>query len=128
MYAKIIIMGRLGHEPKASTTKSGKDMCKFSVAVDTGYGDSKKTAWYDVTIFGKRAVTCGQYLHKGSVVLVDGELSVDEYKGKDGTPRYSLCITANDVVFGAKSESSQEPQPQAAPQSDEAWNYDDAIF
>ena len=110
MYSRIIIMGRLGHDPKLSTSKSGKEFAKFNVAVDTGYGEQRKTTWYQCVAFGRTAQNCAQYLRKGSVALVDGALSVDEYKGRDGSDKYALVVTADTVTFVTKSE-----QPEGRP-------------
>lgn len=121
MYSKAIIMGHLGKDPESRTTPNGKVVSSFSVAVTDGYGDKKKTTWYSVSVFGRQAEACNQYLHKGNVVLVDGSLSLDEYVGKDGQNHASLKLMANNVTFMPKPvNASQSPQMQP-PQPNDAF-------
>lgn len=130
MFCKIIVAGRAGNKPELKTSKNGKEYCRFSLAVDLGYGDNKSTTWYSVTIFGGAAKACSSYLDKGSLVIVSGELKSTEYKGKDGSNKMSLEITADEVKFLPRStQQSQQSSPSQGngqifqPQSD-----DDAFF
>lgn len=128
MFSKAIIMGRLGKDPESRTTKDGKAMTSFNVATTDGYGDKKKTTWYRVTVFGRQAEACNNYLHKGNVVLVDGTLSINEYTGKDGQTHASAEITASSVTFMPKQEPSEQ-FPQSAPQAQDNsafGGYDDS--
>lgn len=111
MFSKTVIIGRLGNDPKLATSKSGKDYCSFSVAVTTGYGENKQTDWFNVTVFGNQAKSCAQCLSKGSLAAVDGVIHADAYEGKDGKPKASISLFANDVKFlSPKSEQSKQPQ------------------
>ena len=130
MFCKIIVAGRIGNKPELKTSKKGKDYCRFSLAVDLGYGADKTTTWYHVTLFGPTAKSCVTYLDKGSLVIVSGELVASEYKAKDGTPKLGLEITADSVKFLPKNTHSQQSAPQSQggnqifqPQAD-----DDAFF
>lgn len=121
MFSKTTIIGRLGRDPQLKTTKSGMQVCSFSVAVDTGYGNNKKTDWYSVTAFGKQADACAQYLKKGSQALVEGTIHLDSYQ-KDGKDVYYLDMAANNVVFISRNEQAQSQgnAQQQQPQQDDA--------
>ena len=106
MYSKTTIIGRLGRDPQLKTAKSGMQVCSFSVAVDTGYGNNKKTDWYSVTVFGKQAESCSQYLKKGSLALFEGTIHLGSYS-KDGQDVYYIDMAANNVTFLSKNENSQ---------------------
>ena len=106
MYSKTTIIGRLGRDPQLKTAKSGMQVCSFSVAVDTGYGNNKKTDWYSVTVFGKQAESCSQYLKKGSLALFEGTIHLGSYS-KDGKDVYYIDMAANNVTFLSKNENSQ---------------------
>lgn len=99
MFNKTIIIGRLGCDPVIKTTKSGTSVCTFRIAVNTGWGDSKTTDWYGITVFGKQVEACGKFLSKGSLACVSGSLQLREYESKDGQKRQSLEITADSVTF-----------------------------
>ena len=120
MYSKTTIIGRLGRDPQLKTAKSGTQVCSFSVAVDTGYGNNKKTDWYSATAFGKQAETCAQYLKKGSLALFEGTVHLGSYQ-KDGKDVYYLDLAVNNVTFLSKAEPSQSQgnfQQQPQQQSD----------
>lgn len=75
------IAGNLGRDAEFKSTQSG-DLCKFSVAVTTGWGDRKATTWWDVTKWGKGAEGLASILRKGAKVAVSGEISTREHEGK----------------------------------------------
>lgn len=107
MFNKIIIIGRLGKDPVSRNTKTGNAMCSFTVAVDSGYGDSKKTDWYSVSAFGKTAENCSKFTRKGSLVCVTGALHLGVFEGKDGTQKNNLEITADNVTFLSKDKAAE---------------------
>lgn len=90
----ITIAGRLGKNSETRRTQDGKPVTSFSVAVDDGYGQNKKTAWFDCSIWGDRGEKLAQYLTKGTAVAVSGELGTREYEG-----RTYLTVRVNDVTM-----------------------------
>ena len=116
MWHKITIVGRLGKDVELRYTPDGKAVASFSVAVDDGFGENKKTIWLRVSVWEKQAETCNQYLHKGSLVLVEGRLTPDPktggprvWKRDDGTESASFEIAASTVRFiGGKREAGQD--------------------
>jgi single-strand DNA-binding protein len=113
MYSKTIIVGRAGRDAEQRFTPAGKAVTQFSVAVDIGWGDNKKTQWYEVVCWDKLAEVAAQYVKKGSKVLCDGVAELNEYTGKDGTSKASLRLTAREVKF--LSDKSETGTGNAAP-------------
>ena len=108
MYQKTIIVGNAGRDPEMRFTPSGIPVTEFSVAVNIGYGDNKKTQWWSVTAWNKRAETCNEYVKKGMRVLVEGRAEMQEWE-KDGQHKSKLVLIADDVRF---LSSRGEYQPQ----------------
>ena len=83
----IIIVGHLGKDPEMRFNAKGTAVTTFSVATSRSYmKDNEKieqTTWFRVTAWGKLAEACNEYLHKGSLVKVDGRMM----PGEDGNPR-----------------------------------------
>ena len=125
MFNHIVIVGRLGFEPSFKTTKTGSSMCKLSVAVNIGWGQNRKTDWYDVFVFGKLADTCKNKLSKGDVVCASGTLSLRTYDAKDGTKRISPELTADDVKF-LQIKDSQTGQKAQQPEPIETISYEES--
>jgi single-strand DNA-binding protein len=105
MYQKLIFIGNLGSNPEQRFTPSGDPVTTFSVATSRKYGERDETTWFRVSVWGKQAEACSQYLHKGSKVLVDGRLRPDEsgnprvFERKDGSSGASFEVTAESVRF-----------------------------
>jgi single-strand DNA-binding protein len=106
MYQKMIIAGNLGRDPEMRYMPDGTAVTSFNVAVNDGWGENKRTLWFRVSIWGKRAETANQYLSKGSKVLVEGRLQGDPNTGgpklwtrQDGTVGSSFEITASNFTF-----------------------------
>ena len=110
MYHTIIIVGNLGRDPEMRYTPSGQAVTNMNVATNRQYTGSdgapvKETIWFRVSVWGKQAETCNQYLRKGSKVLVEGRLTPDPktggprgWQGQSG-PGASFEISANTVRF-----------------------------
>ena len=122
--SKVILCGRLTHDPELRYTTGGTAVTTLSVAVNRrikrGEEWEEEVSFFDVVVFGRRAETSAEYLKKGRQVLVDGELIQRRWENKEGQRRSKVEINARDVQFlGAPSDSSRssgEKSPdQAAP-------------
>ena len=116
MYHSITLCGRVGAEPESRTVKNNLLMVSFSMAIDIKGAAGKTTIWPKITVFGKTAEIVSQYVHKGSVVLVEGRLSPDAttggpkvYQGKDGVFKASYDIVAEKVQLVQREEKPAVP-------------------
>lgn len=113
-FHQTIIAGNLGRDPETRYLTNGDPVCNFSVAVTEKWrkdGEQKEqTTWYRVNAFGKLAEICGQYLKKGSGVLVVGKMSAREWE-KDGVKRESWELRADSMqMLGGRPEGQQSEQ------------------
>ena len=105
MYQRIILIGRLGRDPESRFLPDGTPVTTFSVATDRRWTDANgqqqsKTVWFRVVAWRRLAETCNQYLSKGQLVMVEGEVQEPKvYQGRDGEWRASLDVTARSVQF-----------------------------
>jgi single-strand DNA-binding protein len=90
----LTIAGNIGKSAELRSTGNGEKVAGFTVAVDDGFGQNKRTLWFDVSIWGKRAETLAPMLTKGGKVCVTGDMSTREYDGKT-----YLTLRANDVTL-----------------------------
>ena len=111
---KAIIVGHLGRDPEARSTKGGKTVVTLSVATTHRRKDADdETEWHRVTVFGQQAEACERYLARGRLVYVEGRLRTSSYE-KDGIKRYSTEIIASTVQFlgGGKGDGKRESGPR----------------
>lgn len=99
------VTGNLGRDAEVSTTQSGKQLVKFSVA-SKGYKD---TTWFNCISFQERHVKLAQYLTKGSVVSVSGEVELQ--KVEDGNGHWVSVVVNNIGLHGSK-QSSNTPKAE----------------
>lgn len=116
-FSKTIIAGNVGNAPEQRYLASGDAVCNFSVAVTESWkskssGEKQEsTTWFRVSAFGKLAEICGQYLQKGSSVLIEGKMTCRQYE-KDGIKRDAWELKADNMqMLGAKGDSSGSQQP-----------------
>ena len=111
MYQKTLIVGRLGQDPELHYTPNAIPVVTFSVAVDEGYGETKKTIWYRVSAWRKTAEFVAQHCPKGALVFVSGEMNTPKpYQHRDGEWRCNLEMTAREVklLSGGKWDKAAE--------------------
>jgi single-strand DNA-binding protein len=101
---KMMIIGNLGRDPEMRYTPNGQAVTSFSVATNYRYTTAdgeprEETEWFNVSVFGRQAETCNQYLAKGRKVFVEGRLKSRTFEGRDGQTRVALEVSANDVRF-----------------------------
>lgn len=96
-------------------TNSGKAVASFTVAVNEGYGENKKTQWVPVVCWEKLAEIASQHLIKGSRVLVKGKLKTRSYEAQDQSKRFVMELVAEDIEF-------LSPKPQTSAQESTGAN------
>ena len=112
MYQKITIVGNLGGDPEMRYMADGTAVTNFSVATSrrwTNQGSGQQTdetTWFRVSVWGRQAESCNQYLSRGRKVLVEGRLRPDPQTGgprtfvrQDGSVGTSFELTAETVRF-----------------------------
>jgi single-strand DNA-binding protein len=96
---RVQLIGRLGKDPESRFTPTGKKVAHFSLAVSNRWksaeGEAKEsTEWVNVEAWGRLGEVCAQYLHKGSLVYLEGRLKTDKYEDKGGETKYYTKVVA----------------------------------
>ena len=112
---KVILVGNLTRDPELTTTPSGVNVCKFSIAVSRDYTNeegSRETDFFTITVWRNKAEICNKYLKKGSKVGVVGSLQNRSYEDKEGVVRHITEVIASEVEFlTPKSADREEDAP-----------------
>ncbi len=101
---KVMLIGNVGSDPEMRYTPNGKAVTSFRMATNYRYVGSdgerrEETEWFRVSVWGKQAEICNQFLSKGRRVYVEGRLHSRNWEGQDGQMRTSLEVSANRVIF-----------------------------
>jgi single-strand DNA-binding protein len=107
--------GNIGKDCTVEQTQNGTSVCKFSVAVKSGFGDNESTTWVNCRLWGKRAESkLPQYLLQGQKVAIVGEASLAEWQGQDGSQNKALMVNVSgvDLAGEVKAQSNHQPAPQ----------------
>ena len=116
---RMFIIGNLVADPELRTTKTGKPVCTFTVAVGKRIKDGVETEgkgadYFNVKTWNAMAENCGKWLAKGKKVSVIGRASVDAFIGRDKKAHGRLDIDADEVEFlspaGFSSTENQTTQ------------------
>lgn len=119
-YHKLTLVGYCGSSPEMRYLPNGQAVANFSVATDRTYKNAtgeqvRVTTWFRVSVWGKQAESCNQYLTKGSMVLIEGTLNPDKETGRpriwtsaDGRSGTSYEVNAQTVRFlSAKTDVAE---------------------
>lgn len=111
----------LGKDAVTRYTAAGKAVTGFSAAIDSGFGDNKKTLWLDCSLWGERGEKLAPYLLKGTKHLVQGELGTREHEGKT-----YITVDVKEIKLGAKPEGRPESSAPRQQRKEPACGFDDS--
>lgn len=116
----VILGGNLTRDPEVRHTPQGKAVVNLGLAVNETYrtsdGEKRESVCFvDVEAWGRQAETAGEYLKKGSPVLVEGSLKPDTWTDKEGNKRSKHKVRARRVQFlgGGRPRETIDNQPTA---------------
>lgn len=102
---RVILLGDLTRNPELRETNGGTTVCMFGLVMDRYYtsnGENRvETTFLDITTYGRTADAVARYTHKGSTVLVEGRLHLDQWETRDNPPqkRSKLIVIGETVKF-----------------------------
>lgn len=132
---KAMIIGNLTRDPEVRTTPSGITVASFGVATNFIWTDQQgqkqeKVEFHNVVAWRRLAEICGQYLHKGSKVFIEGRLQTRDWVGQDNVKRYRTEIIAENMIMldraGAGTSSGFAGSKPAAPTEEPVINADES--
>ena len=105
MFNKVTLVGRISTDLELRYTGSNKAYCRFNLAVNRM---NDGTDFIPVTVWGKPAENLVSYQNKGSLILVDGSISMSNYTDKDGNNRTSFEVMTSNVQFLGSKKATDE--------------------
>lgn len=121
---KYIALGNLTRDPSIKSTKNDKSVCNFSLAVN----NINDVTYIEIETWGKIAENCNNYLKKGSKVLIEGRLSLNQWESKTGEKRSKIFCIADRVHFIKSTESENVINQQVETKEKEYDEFADVPF
>ncbi len=123
---KAILVGNLGADPEIRYTPGGSAVANFNMATQeqwTGKDGERneRTEWHRIVAWGRLGEICGEYLHKGSQVYIEGRLQTRSWEDREGNKRYTTEIVAQNMQMlgspsrGGKARAVEERYPNEEP-------------
>lgn len=120
MLNRITLQGRLTDTPELRQTQNGTPVCSFTIACDDGFGDKKKTYFFDCVAWKNTADNICKFFQKGQMILVDGKLANRKYEDKNGNKRTATETVVNSFEFceskNSAGQAGTSPQGAQIPQ------------
>jgi single-strand DNA-binding protein len=122
---RVQLIGRLGKDPESRTIPTGKKVTHFSLAVSQHWksaeGENKEsTEWVNVESWGRLGEICQQYLHKGSLIFLEGRLKTDKFEEKGETKYFTKVVALSMQMLDRKPEDEPLEMVDEAPVGDDA--------
>jgi single-strand DNA-binding protein len=116
---KVILIGHLGKDPEVRHLEGGTTLVNFPLATSESYiKDGKKieqTEWHNIVMWRGLADVAAKYLHKGSLVYIEGKIRSRHYETKEGNKRYITEIIAESFnMLGKRNEGDANNSDQPA--------------
>jgi single-strand DNA-binding protein len=125
---KILLIGNLGKDPDYQQLQNST-VCKFSLATNRAVKNqdgsvTQQPVWHNIVCWNKVADRCKQYLHKGSKIYCEGEISYRQYQDQQGNNHNVTEIIMYSLeMLDSKPQTQQQPQQQyqQAPQQQQHY-------
>ncbi len=104
MYNKVILVGNLTRDPELRYLPSGSAVCNTAIATNRRFKKQdgsmgEEVCFIDISFFGRTAEIANQYLKRGSKVLVEGRLKLEQWSDQNGAKRSRHTITVDNMTM-----------------------------
>ncbi|WP_017470650.1 single-stranded DNA-binding protein [Amphibacillus jilinensis] len=139
MLNRVVLVGRLTKDPDLRYTASGKAVANFTIAVNRPFSNQqgdREADFINCVIWNKAAENLANYMSKGSLIGIDGNLQTRNYDGQDGKKVYVTEVLAGSVQFlesknktasnsGNQNQGSNQPNTNTPPDGAEPIDISD---
>lgn len=130
---KVILIGNLGKDPEIRYTTGGQAVANFTIATTDSYTNKdgerqENTEWHRIVAWGRLAEICGEYLTKGRMVYIEGQLRTRSWEDKEGNTRWITEVVARSMEMLSPAGSRSESQSKESSSSEGDFEIDDDSF
>src|ERR1041385_2710591 len=119
---RVMLIGNLGKDPDIQYLEGNIGVAKFPLATTETYKDRggklvSQTEWHTVVLWRGLAELAQKYLHKGSLIYVEGRLRTRSWEDREGNKKFATEIVADNLIMLDKRSDSQGTHYSAPPHS-----------
>lgn len=107
---RVQLIGNLGNDPKIVTTKEGKTFVTTTLATNESFKQDdewqQRVEWHQLVLFGNQTKVA-EYLHKGSLVFIEGKLRTNQWTDNEGQSRQTISIVVSNIQL--LGQNKKEP-------------------
>jgi single-strand DNA-binding protein len=101
---RVILIGNLGKDPDVQYLEGNIGVAKFSLATTETFKDRagkliSQTEWHTVVLWRGLAELAGKYLHKGSLVYIEGRLRTRSWEDKEGNKKFATEVVGDNLIM-----------------------------
>lgn len=102
---RVTLIGNMTRDPNLRYTSKGTPVCSFSIATNRSWTPSdggekqQRTEFHRIVAWSKLAEICGQLLHKGDKVYVEGRLKTNKWQTEEGQDRRTTEVVINNMIL-----------------------------
>lgn len=116
---KVQLIGNIGKDPEIRFVPNGKQVAKFSMAVNRSFknkaGESiDDTQWFNIEAWSGLAKVINEHLTQGDRVYIEGRLKTEKYD-KNGETKYFTKVVAQQMIMLGKSRSNESSPEEDIP-------------
>lgn len=133
MINRVVLVGRLTKDPELRRTGNGTAVASFTLAIDNRLKDengNKTTSFIPCVVWNQQAENCVRFVHKGSLVGVEGRLNQRSYQNKDGNNVQVIEVICDSVQYldsKKQEESSQQTQSTETKNTSNIDDFEDSL-
>ena len=106
---RVTLIGHLGKDPEMQFLEGNVAVAKFSLATAETFKDKtgkliSQTEWHSIVLWRGLAELAQKYLHKGSLVYIEGRLKNRSWEDKEGNKKYATDIVGDNLILLDKNE------------------------
>lgn len=113
---KVILVGNLGKEPEYKKLQDGTAVAKLTLATTESFRNKtgevqSRTDWHTIIAWRGLADLAEKFMHKGSLLYIEGKLRNRQYEDKEGNKKFVVEVDAAELVMLDKKEKSIKEEP-----------------
>lgn len=99
-----MLIGNLGKDPDVQHLEGNIAVAKFPLATTETYKDRSgklvsQTEWHTVVLWRGLAELAQKYLHKGSLIYVEGRLRTRSWDDKEGNKKFATEVVGDNLIM-----------------------------